>query len=263
MVDYSAIDRPELLVYVFYPRDEKSPCPRYAFDLSVPVEDGVSVACRFFEGDKAWPWILYFHGNGEVVSDYDEIAPIYFKRKLNLVVADYRGYGASTGEPTFGAMVHDAPVIFRAVREELAGRGFNGKPWVMGRSLGSISALELASQLPDEIPGLIIESGFISVVRVMRHLDVPVDDGSYAGVDGQCVELVGSVKVPALVIHGEYDTIVPYPEGVDLFERLGSETKEMITIAAADHNTIFFIGLKQYFDAILRFMTENSGTVTP
>jgi uncharacterized protein len=256
MVDYTAIDKPNLLVYVFYPRDEQGPCPRYAFDLSVPVEDGVSVACRFFEGDKSWPWILFFHGNGEVASDYDEIAPFYFKRKLNLVVTDYRGYGASTGDPSFGAVVHDAPMIYEVVRAELKVRGLNDRPWVMGRSLGSMSALELAHTYGHELPGIIIESGFISVVRVMRHLDVPVDDVSYAAVDDQCIALVGSVKVPALVIHGEYDTIVPYPEGVDLFERLGSETKEMVTIPAADHNTIFFVGLNQYFEAIVRFMGQ-------
>jgi len=29
----------------------------------------------FISVNAYWPLILYFHGNGEVVSDYDQIAP--------------------------------------------------------------------------------------------------------------------------------------------------------------------------------------------
>jgi hypothetical protein len=79
MPDYSKIDVPEVLSYVFYPRDESGPCPKYAFDHFIPVAETVALHCRFYEQDKndSRPWILYFHGNGEVVSDYDEIALFY------------------------------------------------------------------------------------------------------------------------------------------------------------------------------------------
>jgi uncharacterized protein len=254
MPDYDLIEKPNLLVYIFYPRDDKGPCPAYAFDLTIPVEADVSLHSRFYKGDDQWPWILYFHGNGEVVSDYDELALFYFKRSLNLVVTDYRGYGASTGEPTFSGMVHDAPIIYHTVRAELESRGLKDRVWVMGRSLGSISALELAAHQGDDIPGMIIESGFISVVRIMRHLDVPVDDASYETIDRQCIEMVRQIRLPVLIIHGESDTIVPYPEAEDLFDTIGSEKKELLTIPAADHNTILFVGLKQYFEAIVAFM---------
>jgi pimeloyl-ACP methyl ester carboxylesterase len=254
MPDYTLIDKPELLVYVFYPRGDAGPCPTYAFDLTIPVEPDVSIHSRFYKKDDGWPWILYFHGNGEVVSDYDEIALFYFKRNLNLVVADYRGYGASTGESTFTGMAHDAPIIYHTVRAELKALGLNDRVWVMGRSLGSISALEIARRYGDDLPGIIVESGFISVVRVMRHLDVPVDDAAFRVIDDACKKMVAEITVPALVIHGEVDTIVPYDEGLDLFETLGSPKKDMLTVPAADHNTILFVGLKQYFEAITTFL---------
>ena len=254
MPDYSIIDSPDFTTYVFYPRQDVSNCPKYAFDLRVPVDGDATIVCRFYKGDDSWPWLLYFHGNGEVVSDYDELAPIYFKRNLNVVVADYRGYGASTGEPTFSAVVHDARIIFETVRAELSQRGLRDDLWVMGRSLGSMSALELAFRKPGGIHGIIIESGFISVVRVMRHLDVPIDDARFEKIDGECLEMGRAISLPVLVIHGENDTIVPYPEAVDLFENIASEKKTLVTIAAADHNDIFFLGLKQYLDAIVDFV---------
>ena len=96
MPDYSLADNPSTLRFIFYPREDVTPCPENAFDLLVPVGSEVSIACRFHVGHREWPWILFFHGNGEVVSDYDEVASVYHEKKLNLAVADYRGYGASS-----------------------------------------------------------------------------------------------------------------------------------------------------------------------
>ena len=160
MTDYSSSDQPFLLQFIFYPRKDFTPCPANAFDLSVLVGDGVSIFCRFYVGHPEWPWILFFHGNGEVVSDYDEISPLYHQKEINLVVADYRGYGASTGAPTLTDLVQDAHVIFKEVKGELSRKNLRKELWVMGRSLGSISALELAYHYQEEIKGLIIESGF-------------------------------------------------------------------------------------------------------
>jgi len=79
MADYSQIEYSPLLSFLFYPRRHVTPTPPGAFDLPVPVEKEVSIFCRFFGREKTWPWILYFHENGEVVSDYDEIALFFSK----------------------------------------------------------------------------------------------------------------------------------------------------------------------------------------
>ena len=122
MIDYSPLDQPFLRQFIFYPRKDFTPCPRNAFDLSVGVTDGASISCRFYMGRHEWPWVLFFHGNGEGVSDYDQVSPFYHERKMNLAVADYRGYGASTGTPTLTDLVQDSHVIFKEVRGELSRR---------------------------------------------------------------------------------------------------------------------------------------------
>jgi alpha-beta hydrolase superfamily lysophospholipase len=108
---YTKIDNSVLLNFLFYPRRQHSKPSDGAFDLAVPVTGDVSIICRAYPVAAEKPWILYFHGNGEVVSDYDGIAHLYRKRGLNLLVADYRGYGASGGKPTFAALVSDAGII--------------------------------------------------------------------------------------------------------------------------------------------------------
>jgi len=258
MPNYSLIDQPSTLMYIFYPREDSTLCPENAFDLLAPVDDHVSIHCRFYIGNQKWPWILFFHGNGEVVSDYDEIAPIYHQKRLNLVVADYRGYGNSNGVPTLTDLVQDAHAILREIKKELSKRGLRSDLWIMGRSLGSISAFELAYRYQDAIRGLIIESGFSSVVRIIMHLGVPIHEVNLEKIDQECLEMIHKIFIPTLIIHGERDTLVPLREAKDIFNHLGTDRKELLIIPSANHNDIMLVGFQKYFDAIQRFieMTE-------
>ncbi len=77
------------------------------------------------------------------MSDYDDIGPVYNSCGLNLLAADYRGYGKSTGVPTVRAMLGDAHVIFREVQRWLKEKGMSGPLFIMGRSLGSVSLWSL------------------------------------------------------------------------------------------------------------------------
>jgi uncharacterized protein len=249
------IDNSSLLLYLFYPRRQHGKPPDGAFDLAVPVEKDISIVCRAYPGQAENPWILYFHGNGEVVSDYDGIAYLYNNRGLNLLVADYRGYGASGGKPTFSDMVSDAVKIFDFVYEDEHFHGTTGEPvwFVMGRSLGSISALELAVTFPDRFRGLIIESGFISVAGLIHHLGLPLP-GDLSPLEEEYLRLVSRIDLPSLVIHGDQDRLVPLKQGKDVYEALGSKQKELVVIPRADHNNIMFVDSIKYMDAIENFI---------
>ena len=77
-IDYSLLDRPEILMGLFHPRSEYGSLERAAntIDVSIPVESNIVVAGRFHMTKKSAPNILFFHGNGEIASDYDELGPI-------------------------------------------------------------------------------------------------------------------------------------------------------------------------------------------
>ena len=259
MPDYSEIDNSPALQYIFYPRNTHNKPPSNSFDKVILVDEGVEITCRFYKGNDAWPWIVFFHGNGEVVSDYDNIAPFYTKRELNLVVADYRGYGASTGNPALVHLVHDAPILFRDITEEISRLGHEDYVWLMGRSLGSISALELAYHYSDKIKGLIIESGFPSITQLIFHLGLPSGAVDLFTIYEECIALVKKITTPTLIIHGEYDILVPLKEAEDLYGNIGTTDKELLIIHGADHNDIMFTGFDEYFGIIQRFI-QRTGT---
>ena len=118
-MDLTFLDHPEIMEVVFpivYAPFHLLDYPRFSPDMpiySIEVEDGIRIDCGFWVKGKEYPSILYFHGNGETVADYNYIAPFYTQRGINLFVADYRGYGSSNGKPTVANMLGDALTIFR------------------------------------------------------------------------------------------------------------------------------------------------------
>ncbi|MCU0846359.1 MAG: alpha/beta hydrolase [Spirochaetes bacterium] len=246
-------DNPLILQILFHPRPEQ---PGFSSkneftDLTIPVEDGVSIGGRFYSAGKDKPVILFFHGNGEIVQDYDDLAPFFIKLGANFLPVDYRGYGRSTGRPTVSGMLEDSHKIFSFALKWLRQNGHTGPMVVMGRSLGSASALELAAGEHDQIDGLIIESGFANALFLLKTLGI---DPKSLGINNDSffnnTEKIKKFNGPSLVIHAEYDHIIPFSDGKALFESSPAKSKRFLKIPNADHNTIFYYGMDDYLAEI-------------
>lgn len=255
---YSILDRPEILQFTFYPRQDARRGPPNSTDFFVPVGNGVSIGCRFYVHGHGSPSILFFHGNGEIVSDYDGIAPLYNQIGINLFVADYRGYGSSGGTPTFTNMVGDAHRIFKAFLDIRHNEHYTGDVSVMGRSLGSMSAIELALCYQEQVKGLIIESGFASILRLLKHLGFPAESLSIDDITFPNLAKMRSITLPTLILHGEHDSLIPVTEARDLFQNAATERKRLVIITGADHNDIMLVGMESYFTAIREFVFSQS-----
>ncbi|WP_024333652.1 alpha/beta hydrolase [Desulfotignum balticum] len=247
--DYNALDHPGILAYIFHPRAlMRPPGPD---DMLIPVEENVHIGACFHVAGKAAPTILFFHGNGEIVTDYDELGPLYTRMGINFLVVDYRGYGRSTGSPTVSAMMADSHAVLDFVIQWCRDQGFTGSVSVMGRSLGSASAIELATARSSEVKNLIVESGFASTGSLLRVLGI---DPSARGIqlpaklDNQ--EKIRQWTGPALIIHGEQDQLIPFSHGQALFSACPSPEKKLVKIAGAGHNDIFLRGLELYLAAV-------------
>ncbi len=260
--DYSALDVPEVLSRLFYPRPEPgfSPVPASSLDLLIPVAPGVAVGARLHPAGFTAPTILFFHGNGEIVADYDELAPFYQRLGINFLPMDYRGYGRSTGEPTVTAMMQDCHRIFAYVREDLPEMGYRGPLVVMGRSLGSASALELAAAYPELLRGLIIESGFAYAGPLLQLLGVNLDVIKSQETAGfRNVDKIQAYAGPTLIIHAEHDHIIPLSDGQALYDASRAVDKTFLKIPQANHNDILFQGFKEYLGAIKNLVEKIAG----
>jgi len=262
-MDLSFLDRPEILEVIFplayspfhsfnYPQ----PFPTDVLGYSIEVESGIKISCGFWVSGKEYPSILYFHGNGETAADHDWIAPLYNQRGINLFVADYRGYGSSGGKPTISNMIGDTHAIFKGFQEIIEQGGFKKSLFLMGRSLGSVSAIELAFNYQDEICGLIIESGSANNFRrLWGHLAVPDKETIFS--EKSLFLNMGKIRQvcqPTLIIHGEYDEVISVEDGKELYRSSGTRDKEILIIPEAGHNDIMLVKQSLYFDTIEKFI---------
>jgi pimeloyl-ACP methyl ester carboxylesterase len=250
---YAHLDSPEIITGLFHPRSEYGSIVSAvnSVDVSIPVEGNIRVAGRFHMTEQSAPNILFFHGNGEIVSDYDELGPIYNRMGINFLAVDYRGYGRSTGSPTVSTMMGDCHSIFEFTKGWLGGNGYGGAFIVMGRSLGSVSALELIDRRNDSINGLILESSFAYTGTLLEFLGL---NGSVIGFREERgfrnLDKIRSWDKMTLIIHAEFDQFFPYSEGEALYDACPSRYKTLLKIPGANHNDIFIRGLEAYMKAV-------------
>ena len=252
--DYAALDRPEISMYLFHPRAAwGSPADNpYAQEIAIPVDEDVVIGARFYTASRGNPVILFFHGNGEIVDDYNDLAGIYLQLGINFFPVDYRGYGRSTGTPTVSAMMRDSRTVFRFVRSWMETNGYTGPLIVMGRSLGSASALELSAVEADRIDALIIESGFAHSQTLLRILGIDMTSIGITEAQGfRNIDKIRSFAKPTLVIHAENDHILPFADGRALFDACPAPDKKFLGIPNANHNDLFMVGLMEYMTAVV------------
>jgi hypothetical protein len=192
---------------LFFPRPDSSPSPKGCLDIQVPV-DGASLHLRVHDAPNAKAILLLFHGNGEIVSDYDDAAQDFAAMSAQLAVVDFRGYGRSTGVPTLRAVLDDVQPIVAALNQALP----DDRPRIiMGRSLGSQCAAEIAGlSLGRSIAGFIFESAVSDLTGMIRRrqLKVPKELSKEALERFEPLHKIGQIQEPTLVMHGLEDTLV-------------------------------------------------------
>ena len=255
--DYSIFDTPDVTMRLFHPRAETGHRgnEKTGREILIPVETDIVVGARFYTAHTAAPTILFFHGNGEIVADYNDLGPVYSRMGINFLPVDYRGYGRSTGQPSVSAMMHDSHVVLDFVKTFLSEEGYSGPLVIMGRSLGSASALELASNDEHDMDALIIESGFAYAEPLLRLLGVDLQGLGFSEERGfRNIDKIQMVEKPTLIIHAEYDHIIPFSDGQALYEKSAAARKTLLTIYGANHNDIFMKGLDDYLTAVSKLV---------
>ncbi len=252
-MDYSSFDRPEIINFLFHPRAEyEDGSSKEGFEeIMIPVEENVEIGARFYGNEKNAPVLLFFHGNGEIVADYHDLSQLYTRMNVNFFPIDYRGYGKSSGRPSVSTMMQDSQTAFLFALKWLSENGYTGSIIIMGRSLGSAAALEIASNFSDRFSGLIIESGFAFALPLLKLLGIDAERIGVTEDSGfRNYDKIKEVNKPTLVIHAEHDHIIPLQDGKYLHENSADKNKRFLMIPGANHNDIFARGLQEYMLAV-------------
>jgi pimeloyl-ACP methyl ester carboxylesterase len=241
------LDHPLIAERYFFPRRER---PRSRLDVDV----GEAVlACALHRADPEGHAVVHFHGNGEVVADWQEgFDAAVLGMGWDLLLAEYRGYGGSTGEPRLGRMLDDVGPVLRAA-------GPPGRLVVFGRSVGSLFALEAVARFPG-VAGLILESAIADPLERLSLRVEPRELGtSRAAFEAAVAERldqrakIGGYRGPVLILHSRHDGLVE----VGHAERLAGWAAGPVTLRvfeAGDHNSILAANLDEYLEAVGAFL---------
>lgn len=229
----SIFDSAEFNERLFFPRSDASTAPEGATDVDVDVGNA-SLHARVHDYDDARATVVVFHGNGEVVADYDESAHAYRDVvRARLIVVDYRGYGRSTGTPTLRACIEDAVRVVRAVDAT--------RPLVvLGRSLGGACSAEIAQQDPALADAIVMESAGCDPLRLLARrgmrADAPLTDEETRVFDPR--GKLARCRLPTLVLHGDADEIIHPDEARANFAACGANDKRLVMVPGRGHNDV-------------------------
>jgi uncharacterized protein len=253
VTESSCLDHPFLSERYFYPWPNPFPEPFFVDGK------GGRLGCwhgRWFPDGLT---VVHFHGNGETVADYLEgFAARMESLGVNLLLAEYRGYGMSGGEPRLAAMLGDINPI-------VAASGVDPSRLIFfGRSLGSLYAARAAVLYP-MAAGLVLESAIADpleriLVRVEPWQLGVTDDELKNEVDRlfnqrrKLAEFHGR----AMVLHTRNDDLVDVSHGERLYA-WANGPKELVIFDRGDHNNIMEVNEEGYFAHLGRFISACGG----
>ncbi|MFO0669034.1 MAG: alpha/beta hydrolase [Polyangiaceae bacterium] len=247
---------------LFFPRDDDAPTPAGARDLALQMEDGVALHARFHPAPDARVTFVVFHGNGEIVADYDPQAALY--RDVvgaSLAVLDFRGYGRAGARRRTGRD-RRRRAVGPCARVALADVIERTPLIVLGRSLGGACAAEVAGTSPCPADAIVMESAgaFPRTLIERRGLTPPT---SFTEEEARLFDprpKLARAAVPVLVLHGARDTIIPADEAHATFAALTTPRRTLVLVPGRDHNDVAHDAA--YWNALRDFAASIAPTPT-
>jgi len=245
----SIFDRDEFNERLFFPRPDASPPPPGASDLMVDV-DGAQLHVRVHAAEATRGTLLLFHGNGEVVADYDDTAARFAEAGVALAVMDYRGYGRSTGSPALRTLISDARRVADVIRPRV----------VMGRSLGGVAAHELYARPIVGMEGVILESALFDLASLIQRRGL-IPPASFTEDERATFEPATKLalgRLPLLVLHGARDELIAPSEATSALAAAGTAAadKALVMVPRRGHNDLS--GEDSYWRALAGFVARGS-----
>jgi alpha-beta hydrolase superfamily lysophospholipase len=245
---------------LLYPAPHDAPFvpPDGAKLLSIHAEDGALViAAQFPPIQDHARTVVIFHGNGETIGGRVQLAEDLRSRGLGVVLAEFRGYGlaSKSGPPDEAGLYRDAAAIL----DELERQGIGPeRVALMGISLGTGVAAEMAAR--GRGAALILVSPYTSITAMAAGA-VPFLPGGWLCPDRfDTLSKAPRLHLPALVIHGDSDEVVPFAMGQQVAASIPGAT---LRVVHGGHHNDLFLNAQAELDAAITDAASRSNARDP
>lgn len=163
--------------------------------------------------------VICFHGNADLsVWQIDWARSIESRTGCAVFLAEYRGYMSLGGTPTYATSRLDARAAYDHMR--IAYGVDRTRAAYFGHSLGSGIAAELAEIHPPQ--SLLLQSPFTTAQAMARLIVWPPITSLwklFSRIHFDTTAIVSELDVPVSVAHGKRDRVVPFRQGMEVFNR--------------------------------------------
>ena len=220
---------------IYYPSREIPRLIDYqANDMRVVLlhtQDGLVLNSWYKPADARQPTIIYLHGNAGNIGGSMPLVRQLIHAGLGVLLLEYRGYGGNPGHPTEQGLYEDGRAGIRFLNQHGVA---SDRIIVYGESLGSGVATQLA--IENKIGALILQSPYTSICDMARYhypwlLIKPLDRF-------ESIKRIQQINAPLLILHSMNDEVVPYSQGLALFQR-AIEPKKMLAFKTENHNNLW------------------------
>lgn len=192
--------------------------------------------------------VLFLHGNAGNISHRFEKLAILRDLGADVLIVDYRGYGASEGRPDEAGLNRDALAAYRHLVDER--RVAPAQVVLYGESLGSAIAVRLAAGA--EVGGVVLEAAFTSAADVGQAMFpfLPVRWLVRNRLD--TLGRIGHVRAPILLLHSRDDEFFPLHHAERLVSAAGDRAR--LTVLRGGHNDAFLTSEDEYRRSLGAFL---------
>jgi len=213
--------------------------------------DGEELYGWYCRAEKPIASGVFCHGNTGNLTTTAEVIPHLLSAGFNVLFFDYRGFGKSTGIPTFRGVISDGVTASR-FHDKIRPKEL---PTVLyGYSLGGGIAAQVIRRHPFD--GLILQSTFTNLPALARvtwpHLPLHL----FAGNHFDTLSVIKKLQVPLLVIHGEEDEVIPCRMAHELHDACPATPKRIQTVAGGLHKDCYVRDADRLIWAISQFIAE-------
>lgn len=216
-------------------------------EITIPVEDNISLNALHFKTENPNGIILYLHGNAGALHDWGKRAHLFLENNQDILFVDYRGYGKSEGKYTKDAQLfNDVQKVYDRVKEIYP----ENQITVLGYSLGSgLAAYLAANNKPKQ---LILNAPYYSWKTLVADEIAPPIPKYLVKYDIKTYEYLDKVFCPIQIFHGTRDFLINPTTNPDKLKELYPDKINLTYIIDGAHNDIHIT--KQYYDALKKLL---------
>jgi fermentation-respiration switch protein FrsA (DUF1100 family) len=216
----------------------------------IETPDGEQLYAWYCRAERPVASALFCHGNRGNLTISAGIIPHLLRAGLNVLFFDYRGFGKSSGTPSYAGVIEDGVT---AARFHDAIRPKELPSILYGYSLGGGVAAQVIRR--HRFDGLILQSTFTTLTAMARLLHPQLPLHLLAGDLFDTSESIRKLTVPLLMLHGSADESIPCAMAHELFGAC-TTPKRIHIVEGGMHRDLYERDPEAMVAAIEQFLAE-------